>query len=217
MILAFILVSTLLAQDPVAGILSRMDKNAASFKAATANVEYTAHNAAVDVNTVSSGTIAIKGTSTALIKITQPAAAAKQVSVAKGLASIYTPKLQLVDEYDITGKFNTLFQQFNLLGFGSSGVELQKAYAINSVGSETVGGVKAAHLQLIPKAPDVAKEFTKVELWLNEATGYPAQLRFTTPAGDTNTVVYTNLMVNPNLSDSDLKLKLPSGVKKRKM
>ncbi len=215
MIFVALSILSLLAQDPVAGILAGMDKNAAHFSSAKANVQYTAHNAAVDVETVSSGTIAIKGTSTAFIDITKPSP--RQISVGKGMAQIYTPKLQLVDEYVMTGKFSTLFQQFSLLGFGSSGTDLKNAYSINFVGNESVAGVKTTHLQLIPKSPEVAKDFTKVEMWLNEATGYPAQLRFTTPAGDTNTVLYSNLKVNPKLSDSDLQLKVPSGVKRRRV
>ena len=182
-------------------------------------MKYVAHNAAVDVDTVSSGTIAIIGTTKndtrALIRITDPAP--NEIYFANGVSDIYTPKLQLIDEYQITGKFDALFQQFYLLGFGSSGKELQKAYTVNSVGNETVGAQKAAHLQLVPKAPYIAKEFTKVEMWLAENTGYPAQLRFTSPAGDTTTVVYTNLAVNPTLSEGDLKLKAPSGVRKRKI
>jgi outer membrane lipoprotein-sorting protein len=212
---------SLIAQDPLTAILSRMDKNAKTFKSAAANVKYTSHNAAVDVNTDSSGTIAIKGSSTsdmrALIRITDPAASARQISVGKGVADIYTPRLQLIDEYKIAGKYNALFQQFYLLGFGGSGKDLANAYTITFIGSETIGDVKASHLQMIPKSPDVAKEFTKVEMWLSEATGYPAQLRFITPAGDSTTVLYTNVRVNPSLSKSDLELKTPSGVKKREM
>jgi outer membrane lipoprotein-sorting protein len=65
---------------------------------------------------------------------------------------------------------------------------------------------------LVPKAPAAAQKVPKVDLWLDTAKANPVQLKVTQASGDTITLQYSNLKLNPNLSDSDLKLKLPKGV-----
>lgn len=190
-----------------------MDQNAASFKAASANLEQISHNAAVDINHSTSGTILLKRPRPrdirALISFTQPDP--KQVLITSTVADIYYPKIETVQEYDL-GKHKALFDQFYLLGFGGSGKELADTYDIRYIGTEDIGGVKASHLQLTPKTAELLKSVRKIDLWLSESTGYTSQLRLSVPSGDTTTLVYSNLKVNPNIPDSALKLKLPKGV-----
>lgn len=191
-----------------------MDLNAAAFKAASGNLERISHVASVDVDHSASGMIYLKRTKPqemhALINFVKPDA--QQVALSGTVAQIYYPKIATVHEYEM-GKRKALFDQFYLLGFGGTGKELSDAYEIKYVGSEEVGDAKASHLLLTPKSAEVMKSIRKVDLWLSEATGYTSQLRLTVPAGDTTTLIYTNLKVNPNLPDSALKLKLPKGVR----
>ena len=50
----------------------------------------------------------------------------------------------------------------------------------------------------------------KAELWISDVTGLPVQQRFVTSAsGDFMLVTYTNVKLNPSLSDSSLKPSLP--------
>lgn len=203
-----------LAADPVAGILTRMDQNAAAFKAASGSLERISHVASVDVDHSASGMIYLKRTRPlemhALIDFVKPDP--QQVALTGTVAQIYYPKIATVQEYDL-GKRKALFDQFYLLGFGGTGKELAEAYEIQYIGPEEVRGAKASHLLLTPKSAEVLKSIRKVDLWLSDATGYTSQLRITVPAGDTTTLIYTNLKVNPNLPDSALKLKLPKGVR----
>jgi outer membrane lipoprotein-sorting protein len=204
---------TALAADPLDPILARMDQNSASFKAASGNLERISHNAAVDVDHSASGTVLLKRMKgrdlRALINFTQPEP--QQVLIAGTIADIYYPKMETVQEYDL-GKHKALFDQFYLLGFGGSGKELAAAYAIKYVGSEDIGGAKSSHLELVPKPAEALKSVRKVDLWLSEASGYTSQLRIAVPSGDTTTLIYSNLKVNPNIPDSALKLNLPKGV-----
>jgi outer membrane lipoprotein-sorting protein len=212
---ALLIALAALAQDPLPGVLTQMDRNAASFKSATANLKQINHNAAVDVDNVASGTIKLKRPKPhemkALINFTDPDP--KQVSFQGDVADVYMPKIQTVQEYQVGPKNKALFEQFYLLGFGGSGKDLANAYNVSYVGSETVNGVNTNHLLLVPKSPEAVKSVPKIDLWL-DPKAYPAQLKITQAAGDTIALVYTNLKVNPPLSDSDLKLSAPKGVRK---
>ena len=128
-------------------------------------------------------------------------------------AELYYPKIKTVQEFDL-GKYRGLVDQFMLLGFGNSSQELAGAYTIQVVGAQAMAGEAATQLELIPKSKQVLQHLTKVELWISDATGYPVQQRFLLPGGDYRTVTYTNVKINPNLSDSALKLQLPRGVKR---
>jgi outer membrane lipoprotein-sorting protein len=212
LIVAFLTVP-LSAADPLPDILARMDQNAAKFQSVSGNLQRISHNAAVDVDHTASGTILLKRSKPhemrALINFTQPDP--QQILVSGTTAQIYYPKIETVQEYDL-GKHKELFDQFYLLGFGGSGKELVDAYDIKYLGQEDIGGAKTSHLQLVPKSREALKSVRKVDLWLSEATAYTSQLRIEVPSGDTTTLVYSNLKVNPNVPDSALKLKLPKGV-----
>lgn len=181
----------------------------------SANVRRVYHTEVINDDTVDSGTMYLKRARPKeirmLVDLTQPDA--KALSVAGNKAEIYYPKIQTVQEYDL-GRYRGLVDQFMLLGFGSSAKELESAYRIRLVGPETVAGQASTHLELIPKSQQVAQHLTKVELWVNDATGYPVQQKFLMPGGDYQMVTYTNTKINPNLPDSALKLQLPRGVKR---
>jgi outer membrane lipoprotein-sorting protein len=207
------LLLVLLAADPLPGILAKMDAVSATFKGAKADIKRINHNAAVDINKEYTGTMVLKRPAPhdirTLVRFNAPEE--QQVFVGNGVADIYYPRINTIQERKI-GKYQTLFEQFYLLAFGGSGKDLVANYDVTYVGSDDLG----AHLQLIPKSPEVKKNFSKIELWLwlTEAKATPTQLRLTQPSGDTTTFVYTNVVLNPKISDSDLKLQTKSGVKK---
>jgi outer membrane lipoprotein-sorting protein len=205
-----LLLLVLLAADPLPGILAKMDAVSATFKGAKANLKRISHNAAVDINNEYSGTMILKRSSPhdirTLVHFTVPDE--QQVYVGNGVADLYYPKINTIQERKI-GQYQTLFEQFYLLAFGGSGKDLVANYDVTYVGSDSLG----AHLQLIPKSPGVKKNFTKIELWLSEDKAIPSQLRLTQPSGDTTTFVYTNVIMNPKISDSDLKLRTKEGVR----
>jgi outer membrane lipoprotein-sorting protein len=192
------------AADPLAGILGKMDANSAAFKSARADLKRITHVASVDVNTEAIGTMLLKRPAPhdvrALITFTEPA---QQVYIGNGIAQIYYPKLQTIQEYKLGGKYQAAFEQFYVLAFGGSGKDLVQNYDISYVGSEALDDVKTSHLQLLPKIPDVRKSVTKLDLWLTESDVSPAQLRLSQPSGDTTTFVYSNVKLNPKISDSD--------------
>lgn len=195
-------------------VLNRMDRASGQFRGVSGEIRQLSHTDVVNEDDVETGTIRLKRPKPhdlrMLIDLTQPDA--KTVELQGRSLNIYLPKLATVQTYDL-GKNKGLLEQFLLLGFGASRADLAASYDIQWLGEDTVNGEKAGHLNLTPKSPEVLQRVRKIELWLNESTGYPAQHKIFLPGKDYWLVTFSNLKINPDLPDSALKLKLPKGVK----
>ena len=66
-----------------------------------------------------------------LINLTEPDP--KTVAFQGHTVEIYYPKMQTVDEFDVS-KYRELLEQFFLLGFGTSRADLQASYNLRWVG-----------------------------------------------------------------------------------
>ena len=118
-----------------------------------------------------------------------------------------------MEEYDL-GKHKSLVEQFLLLGFGGTGKELQKNYAVKYLGEETVDGQKASRIELIPKSAQVKESYNKLELWISSPGGYPVKQKLFQPSGNYSSVTYSDVKWNPELAPDQLALKLPPQVKR---
>ena len=196
------------------GVLARMDQNAATFKAMKAKLRWVKHTAVINEDDVSSGTVAMKRSkreAQVLVEFILPDP--KSVALSGTKAELYYPKMQTVEQYDL-GKNKDMVEKFFALGFGAAGKDLKADYSLRDLGLETVNGEKATRLELIPKSKPVLQRFPKFELWMSEATGYPAQQKLHEPGGDYAMLVYSDVNINPPLPDSAYKLNLPKGVKR---
>jgi outer membrane lipoprotein-sorting protein len=199
----------------LAAAFAKLDMTAQQFKSVEANINRNVHTAVINDDAKDSGTIRARREKShdirMLIDFTAPDA--KTVSIDASNVKIYYPKLKTVQVYDI-GPNRNLLDQFLLLGFGATSGELKDHYDVTLVGKEQIGGTSTWHLQLIPKSADVLKNLKKAELWISDATGLPQQQKFTTSAtGDYQQVTYSNMQANKSLSDNNLKLTYPKGVK----
>lgn len=181
----------------------------------TADLTRTTYTKVLDEKDTESGTIALrkqnKGAVQVLIKLTRPNE--KVVGFQGRKAEIYYPKLKTVEEWDL-GKHGGLIDQFLLVGFGT-GKALSGSYQVKYAGEETVAGQKTHKLELTPTASDVKEKLRRVELWIADEGNYPVQQRFVQPSGDYYLATYSNVRLNPGLTDDALKLKLPGGVKRQ--
>jgi outer membrane lipoprotein-sorting protein len=195
-------------------VLARMDRAAPSFKGFSARVRHVSHTAVINEDTVDSGTILLKRSRNdmrMLVDLTEPDP--KSVALHGDHLEVYYPKMNTVEEYDV-GKNRALVEQLYLIGFGSSGADLAAAYHIKDLGQETVADQKTTHLELIPKSKEVLKFLTKLEIWVPENGMYPVQQKFFQVAkGDYILTTYTNVKVNPQVADADLKLKTAKNAK----
>jgi outer membrane lipoprotein-sorting protein len=201
------------ATESLENVLERMDRAAASFKALSADVKSVQHTAVINEDNTDIGRMLLKRSKhdmRMVVDLTQPDP--KSIAIQGHKVEIFYPKRNAVEEYDI-GERRELVNQFLLIGFGTSGKELSSAYNIRVLGSDTVGQ-PATHLELVPKSPEVLKNLKKLELWIPESEGYPIQQKFYLAAGDYKLVTYTNVKVNPPLTDADLKLKVAKDAKR---
>lgn len=213
-VLAFVWTAACSATDSLNDVLARMDRAADSFKAFSADLRSVAHTAVINEDDTDTGTILLKRTKHGmdmLVEFTAPNR--KSIALRDHKLEIYFPKQQTIEEYDI-GRYRALLEQFMLIGFGTSGKELVEAYTMKVLGTEKVGGQPSTRLELVPKSAEVLKNLKKLELWISEAQTYPVQQKFYLAAGDYKLVTYTNVKMNPPLSDSDLKLKVPKDTKR---
>jgi outer membrane lipoprotein-sorting protein len=207
-------VPLLLSADPLTDVLAQMDAAAASFTGVKAAVTKASYTAVIDDLSEEVGTMYMtskaKGKDVRMkMDFTKPDPRAVAFAGKKG--EIYYPKIKTVHEYDL-GKHKNLVESFLLLGFGTSGKQLTKDYTVKYVGGEDTAGVKTHHLELVPKAKKAREKFVKIDMWLAKDGGHPVQQKFTAPSDDTNTLTYTDIEINPVLSDKDVALNLPADV-----
>jgi outer membrane lipoprotein-sorting protein len=214
-------VSSALMADPLSNTLARMDTAARGFKSMTADIVDLEHTAVVNDDSTLKGTYKIrrnKGETRMLIEFT--GAEAKSISLEGSQAKVYYPKINTEQVYNIGAK-KSLVDEFLLLGFGASGDDLKASYDVTYAGAENIGGQPTSHIKLVPKSKDVLQRLKQAELWIADSpplAGLPLQQKFTTSgAGDFKLVTYSNVKLNPSLSDRDLKLKTASGVQIQQM
>jgi outer membrane lipoprotein-sorting protein len=203
-----------LMADPLADAFARLDKAAAGFKSMKANISQTVHTAIVNDDTTEIGSVKLKrpkpGDTRILMELTKPDQ--KIVAVQGDQVKIYLPKAKTVQVYDLSNRHNAV-QQGLLLGFGATSGEMKASYEISWVGAETLNGQAASHIQLIPRSKEVLQNMKQADLWLSNTGGYPVQQRvLTSGSGDYLQLTYSDVQINPSLSDKDLQLNPPKGV-----
>jgi len=199
-------------------VLQRLDSGAAHFLSMSATVTYLTHTDVIDENSTETGQVVMKkvapGEVQGLINFTAPNQ--RTVTFEKRSVQIYYPKIKTLQVYDLEEHGEQL-DKFLMIGFGTSGSELAKDYTMTVVGTEAAkaaGGGQAIHLELIPKSGKAREYVKKLDLWIPEhGDPYPLSEKITEPSGNSRTMTYADLKINPSLPPEALKLKLPPGVK----
>jgi outer membrane lipoprotein-sorting protein len=212
--LATLAVAAKAPADTLANVLSRMDAAATSFQSMSASLNQVTHTAVIDQDDRASGTVRLKRTPNGvlgMVEFTTP----QPLIVAFHSRKVekYYPKTNVVEEYDVD-KFGEQLDQFVLLGFGTSGSDLQKNYQVRMVGSEPVAGKPATRIALTPKSKQALEYLKKAELWIPDDAAHPLQEKLWKNADDYVLVTYSDVKLNPSLSAKDFELRLPSGVKR---
>ena len=198
--------------------LARMDEAARTFRGLRADMQKVSHVEVLKLDNIEAGTIVVKRGSKPhdvrmLIDIKPPDA--KTALIAGADLDIYYPKINTVQEWDF-GKNKDLVYQFMLLGFGGNSRDLQDAYSIKLGGPETAAGEKTTRIELVSKSKELLAHFKKFELWISDEKGITVQQKMHQSGGDYILNTYTNMKVNPSLSDSDLKLNVPKNAKRER-
>lgn len=216
-LLLFFCLPAVLPADPVKEVLAGLDAASGSFQGVKAVIERESLTAILNDVTVETGTMWMSregdDAKSVRMRIDFEEPDEKSVAFHGKSAEIYYPKIKTVHVYDL-GKHKNLVESFLLLGFGTGGKALAKDFRISWLGEEEVEGVATAKLELTPKSNKAREKLVKVVLWISRERSYPVRQKFFWPSDDTTTITYTSVELNPELSDGDLALSLPSGVKR---
>ena len=207
-----------LRADSLEEILKRMDTSAKTFQSFSAKLKQLEYTDVLHDSSESNGEIRVKrgksGKSgmTALVIFNSPDA--KMMHFAGKSAEIFYPKTKIEEIYDV-GKYQGAIDRWIALGFGTSGAELRRDYEIKYGGPQTVGSARATLLELTPKSDEVKKLATRVDLWIENGKSYPLQFKALKPGSkDYLMFVYSDVKINPSLSNSDFEMKVPADVRK---
>ena len=200
--------------DTLAELLARMDQSASVFKCMTAQMTRLDHTAVINDTSEERGSIALRRTAKGvegLVDSTYPDK--RTMSFAGRQFRFYLPKINTIQIYDV-GKRRDQVDQFLVLGFGTSGKELEKAYSMRVAGTDTLNGLKTTRLELVPKGPDALELFQRLELWIPEGASHAIQQKVHLKGGDYKLMTYTAVRINPPLTDASFDLRAPKNAKK---
>jgi outer membrane lipoprotein-sorting protein len=198
--------------DPLKGVLQRIDAAAANFRSTSADVEFDniqqdpIYNKDVDKGTVY---YQRKGTSfqmAAHIETENGRPLPKVYVYSGGTVKLYE---KLIDQVTTLNKF-AQYQSWFELGFGASGKELDKKWDIKYLGPETIDGIKAEKLELVPKDPAIRKNVPKVTVWMDADRAVSIKQVFDQGQGQSHTCLYSNIKVNQSLPADAFTLKTDS-------
>ncbi len=187
-------------------VLNEMDKAAAGFKTAQADFVWDQFTKVVNDHDNQKGTIYFRRESKGVqmaADITQPAK--KYVLYVGNTVKVYQPGIDQVNKYDV-GKNKADIESFMVLGFGGSGHDLLKSFDVKYGGTEKIGNVDAQKLELTPKSQSLRNNFSRIELWIDPATGMSVQQQLFSPNGDYRLAKYSNIKRNEKISDTVFKL-----------
>lgn len=201
------------ADNSLESVFARLDKAAAGFKGLRADMKRAHHLELIGSDEADEGTITVKKVKAndirILINFVKPEP--KVVFIGGGIGQMYNPKTKEVQQADVK-KHKDLINEVLLLGFGASSADLKASYTITFGGPATLSGAATTRIELVPKNEEIRHQIKKCELWIPD-NGIPVQQKFYETGGDYQVATYSRIVLNPNISDSEVKLNLPRGVK----
>lgn len=215
-LIALPLASPLASAESLDTVLSRLDAASKTTNSFSANLKQTDYTAILDDAAVTTGKIQLMRAKQGVVGIVDFGAPnPNTVHFTGKTVEKYYPASKNLEVYDL-GKEAKFLDQYLLLGFGTAGSQLKKDYDIQALGEETVAGVKATHLELMPKqGGDLSKLIKKVELWIPVGQDTAVQTRVTkTAGGDYLQYEYSNVKINPGLPASAYTFTPPAGTKR---
>jgi outer membrane lipoprotein-sorting protein len=194
-------------------VLATMDKTAADFKTAQAELQQDQFTKVVNETDTQKGTVYFqrKGNSEEMaVVFKQPQE--KYVLYSGNTLQVYQPSIDQVNKYDLS-KHKQEVDTFLTLGFGGRGHDLPKSFDVKFDGVEQVNGVRTARLELIPKNPQARSQASRILLWIDVARGVSVQQQFFEPSGDYRLAKYSDIKLNQSLPGDTFKLKTTSKTK----
>jgi len=195
-------------------VLQQLDRESKSFRSLTANIERTKVTVVVNDQSTETGMIWMRRDNKLRIDLNPPDH--RTVLVSGDTLYVHNPGLKRVEEFDL-GKHKTQLDKFLFLGFGTSAGDLKDDYVPTLQGEATLDGRKVLLLELTPKKDEVRVHFSRIHLWIDQATWLPVQQRlFETGSGDYTTIRYSSLQKNTNVPNARFSPNWPKDTQKIK-
>ena len=195
-------------------VMAKLDKTAASFRSAEAKFSWTTFNSVVNESEKpQTGKIYFERNrdETRMAAYMDPPDD-ERVVFSGGKIQIYKVKTAQLDIYD-SGTHREEFQAFLVLGFGSSGEDIRKAFDVSYGGEEKIDGVDTARLQLVPKSDDIKGKFSQIILWIDLQNGISIQQKLIAPNDDYRLANYSDIKLNQKIPDKLFKLRTSDNTK----
>ena len=188
-------------------VLEKMDSTAANFRTTEASFVWDQYQKVVNETDTQKGKVYFRRTNkeTEMVAdITEPEK--KYVLFTDSKVQVYQPRIDQVTVYP-AGKHRAEFESFLVLGFGGGGHDMLKSFEVKYLGTEKVGGIEAAKLDLVPKSQGIRGTFQHILLWIDPAKGVSVQQQLVEPSGDYRLAKYSDIELNQKIPDTVFKLK----------
>ncbi len=194
--------------DELQRVLSKMDQVAANFRTTQAAFVWNQYQKVVDETDTQKGTVYFRrsGNEIQMAADINDPTSPKYVLFTDSKVEVFQPKIDQVTRYN-TGKDRATVESFLVLGFGGSGRDLMKSFDVKYLGTEKVGGVDTAKVELVPKSQKVRNTFDHIWLWIDPSRGVSLQQQLFEPSGDYRLAKYSDIQLNQKIPDSAFKLK----------
>lgn len=186
----------------LSAVLAQMDASSKNFHSAEASVKREQYDRLVHDTTAQTGTMYFLRTGSAIqmgAKFDPPSA--QTIEYKNGTLRLYSPDNNHLETRTASGTDQSRFQTALTLGFGGSGADLARAWDITDQGSEAIDGTKVEKLDLVSKDPGVRQNFAHITIWIDPARDISLKQETFDPAGNTNTVTYSNIRYNQPIKD----------------
>src|SRR6185312_9123315 len=201
------------ASGDLATVLAKMNQSSKGFKSAQGDFEFQSYQKLTDDTDTQNGRIYFRKSGKGVDAAFDVAGKApKQVVYKDGKLQIFEKNINQVTERNVS-KNKSDVEAFLSLGFGASGDELQRDYAVKMDDWETVDGVKTAKLDLVPKKEKVQQTYNRIILWIDPERDVLLKQQFFEHSGDYRIAHYTNMKLNEKISDDVFRVKTNSNTK----
>ncbi len=129
--------------------------------------------------------------------------------IADGEVTFFQPLIKQAQKYRMGGNKDKV--ELLILGFGTTREALEEAYDLKLLGEEKVGEAQTWILEMIPRSDKAQALFGRIVLWIDAQRWFPIQHKLVEPTDDYLLVRFSEVKLNPRLTPSDFKLKLPRG------
>jgi len=82
--------------------------------------------------------------------------------------------------------------------------DLRRVFTITTTEEKAPAGGPAWRVELVPKRKQIQQGVTRIELWIDQATSMLSTMTMTFAGGDTKTMTFTHVEINPPITVADL-------------